>query len=337
MIAAMICMITSLTSEVTTALNATPMTTATARSSTFPRITNLRKSSNILLIVPPGCDSISPIMRAIDACRARTRSAIGPRWSLSYPGAKVASLPRAQCRPRRAWCLTADQRLRALARRQHGVFLSLGRSSSSGFTRPTIPRRLERGVWEEVMPRVYRSSPCEAVDWRQITMAAHARRPGGVACRARPRVRCTASSSATNRRRSSRPRPSRTSVLPAAVHTTTDLALRWIVRPCDGIPATTAVAHPDRSGRSSSRSRASRTCSTPRSSSGWSRWIGSRREPRSSGRRAAMAAPSCWRCSSSGIPTSLAPRTSGRRKVLRVGPTARSARAAGQLPRAGRR
>src|SRR5262245_1565947 len=42
--AAMTCMTTSLTSEFTTALNATPMTTATARSTTLPRRTNAWKS-----------------------------------------------------------------------------------------------------------------------------------------------------------------------------------------------------------------------------------------------------------------------------------------------------
>ena len=48
-IAAMICMSTSSTSEFTTALNATPMTTATARSSTFPRMMKSRKSFSQLL------------------------------------------------------------------------------------------------------------------------------------------------------------------------------------------------------------------------------------------------------------------------------------------------
>src|SRR5438105_9297314 len=47
-IAATSCMITSFTSELTTALNAMPMITATARSRTLPRITKSRKSLSSL-------------------------------------------------------------------------------------------------------------------------------------------------------------------------------------------------------------------------------------------------------------------------------------------------
>src|SRR4051812_27434224 len=59
-IAAMICISTSLTSELTTALNATPITTATARSRTFPRMTKSRKSFTRSCILPP---VVPPTMR----------------------------------------------------------------------------------------------------------------------------------------------------------------------------------------------------------------------------------------------------------------------------------
>ena len=61
---------------------------------------------------------------------------------------------------------TTDQRLRALARRQHGVFL-LRQVVDLGIPRSTIRRRIERNVWEEILPRVYRSSVARPVDWRQ--------------------------------------------------------------------------------------------------------------------------------------------------------------------------
>src|SRR5881394_3909703 len=63
-----------------------------------------------------------------------------------------------------------EQRLRALARRQHGVFL-LRQAVEFGFARSTIARRLECCSWEEVLPRVYRSAVARPVDWRQLTMA----------------------------------------------------------------------------------------------------------------------------------------------------------------------
>ena len=63
-----------------------------------------------------------------------------------------------------------DDKLRSLARRQHGVF-SLAQTIDLGFARSTVRRRLERGVWESVAPRVYRSAVARPVDWRQATMA----------------------------------------------------------------------------------------------------------------------------------------------------------------------
>jgi hypothetical protein len=63
-----------------------------------------------------------------------------------------------------------DQRLRALARRQHGVF-SLKQVLDLGFKRSTITRLLERRVWEAVVPRVYRAAAARPLDWRQVTMA----------------------------------------------------------------------------------------------------------------------------------------------------------------------
>jgi len=62
------------------------------------------------------------------------------------------------------------QRLRAVARRQQGVF-SLKQAVELGFPRSTIADFLERHLWEEVIRRVYRSAAARPVDWRQLTMA----------------------------------------------------------------------------------------------------------------------------------------------------------------------
>jgi very-short-patch-repair endonuclease len=61
-------------------------------------------------------------------------------------------------------------RLRALARRQQGVF-SLKQALELGYPRSTIARLLERQAWEEVVPRVYRPAATRPIDWRQSTMA----------------------------------------------------------------------------------------------------------------------------------------------------------------------
>lgn len=63
-----------------------------------------------------------------------------------------------------------DEQLRALARRQHGVF-SLKQAVALGYPRSTIARALERRTWEAVVPRVYRAAVARPVDWRQLTMA----------------------------------------------------------------------------------------------------------------------------------------------------------------------
>ncbi len=132
--------------------------------------------------------------------------------------------------------LTTDQRLRALARRQHGVFL-LGQAVEIGFTRPVIQRRLGRNVWEQVMPRVYRSSPTRAVDWRQVVM--------GLALVTRG-VASGPTAGALyglvpppHRPEVIAPRPSRL-VLPGAVHTTAALPSDDVTV-VDGIPATSPV------------------------------------------------------------------------------------------------
>jgi very-short-patch-repair endonuclease len=65
---------------------------------------------------------------------------------------------------------TRTDQLRVLARRQHGVF-SLKQAVELGFARSTIGRLLERGDWEQVVPRAYRSAVARPVDWRQSTMA----------------------------------------------------------------------------------------------------------------------------------------------------------------------
>lgn len=64
---------------------------------------------------------------------------------------------------------TFDRELRAVARRQQGVFL-LRQAVELGFSRPMIQRRLARHTWEEILPRVYRSSAARPVDWRQVAM-----------------------------------------------------------------------------------------------------------------------------------------------------------------------
>jgi very-short-patch-repair endonuclease len=64
-----------------------------------------------------------------------------------------------------------DDKLRVLARRQHGVF-SLEQTIELGFARSTVARLLNRGVWEVVAPKVYRSAVARPIDWRQSTMAA---------------------------------------------------------------------------------------------------------------------------------------------------------------------
>jgi len=66
--------------------------------------------------------------------------------------------------------MSANEHLRALARRQHGVF-SLKQAVELGIARTTIARQVERRAWEEVVPRVYRAE-ARPVDWRQATMAA---------------------------------------------------------------------------------------------------------------------------------------------------------------------
>jgi very-short-patch-repair endonuclease len=112
-----------------------------------------------------------------------------------------------------------NPQVRALARRQHGVF-SLKQVVALGYARSTIARLVERGVWEEVAPRVYRAAASRPVDWRQLLMATLLL-TGGVAGHrsagallelvAPPRVPEVIA-----------PRPPRPS-LPAIVHTTTTL------------------------------------------------------------------------------------------------------------------
>ena len=64
---------------------------------------------------------------------------------------------------------TNDQRLRTLARRQHGVFL-LRQAVEIGWARSSIRLRIERHEWEVVVPRVYRAAVSRPVDWRQLAM-----------------------------------------------------------------------------------------------------------------------------------------------------------------------
>jgi very-short-patch-repair endonuclease len=75
--------------------------------------------------------------------------------------------------------MQAHRQLRALARRQHGVF-SLKQVVALGYARSTIARLVERDVWEELVPRVYRTAASRPVDWRQL-LTATLLRTGGVA------------------------------------------------------------------------------------------------------------------------------------------------------------
>ena len=77
-----------------------------------------------------------------------------------------------------------DARVRRLSvhtRVQHGVF-TLAQALTSGFSRATVRRRIEQGVWEELAPRVYRVALAGDADWRALTLAT-ALSTGGVACR----------------------------------------------------------------------------------------------------------------------------------------------------------
>jgi very-short-patch-repair endonuclease len=60
--------------------------------------------------------------------------------------------------------------LQEFARRQYSIF-TLAQALESGFTRPVIRRKLERGEWQEVEHRVYRVGTAGALDWRGRLMA----------------------------------------------------------------------------------------------------------------------------------------------------------------------
>jgi very-short-patch-repair endonuclease len=66
--------------------------------------------------------------------------------------------------------VSPELELRAIARRQHGVF-TLTQVLGCGFTRPLVRRLIERRVWEELASRVYRVAASRPVDWRQRQMA----------------------------------------------------------------------------------------------------------------------------------------------------------------------
>jgi very-short-patch-repair endonuclease len=75
--------------------------------------------------------------------------------------------------------MSPERQLNVIARRQHGVF-ALPQVLQCGFTRPLVRRLLERRVWEEIVPRVYRVAASRPIDWRQRQMAL-ALATGGVA------------------------------------------------------------------------------------------------------------------------------------------------------------
>jgi hypothetical protein len=197
--------------------------------------------------------------------------------------------------------------LRSHARRQHGVF-TLAQALACGYSRATVRRRIAAATWQEPAPRVYRVALGADPDWYALTMA-HALSSGGVACRrsalalyglmtppAHPEVLAGRAQRTTSRQ------PQRsTDCLPCSDTTTVDGARRR--RPC-ARSSTSVVGW---------RPTCSRTCSTRRSSAGWSPSSDSRLVPVSSGRRGGTAVRSCCGCSPSAIPSSGARRTSGKR------------------------
>ena len=60
--------------------------------------------------------------------------------------------------------------LQEFARRQHSTF-TLAQAVASGFTRPVIRRKLERGEWDEIEPRAYRVAIAGPLEWRARLMA----------------------------------------------------------------------------------------------------------------------------------------------------------------------
>jgi hypothetical protein len=129
-----------------------------------------------------------------------------------------------------------EDRLRALARRQHGVF-SLRQAIDVGFPRSTIAGLLDRGTWEAVVPRVYRPAAARPIDWRQTTMAATLR-TGGVAA-GRSAAALFELVQAPNVPEVIALRPSR-AALDAVVRTTTELPGTDCTM-ADGIPSTNPV------------------------------------------------------------------------------------------------
>ena len=60
--------------------------------------------------------------------------------------------------------------LQEFARRQHSTF-TLAQAVASGFSRPVIRRKLERGEWTEVESRVYRVAAAGPLEWRARLIA----------------------------------------------------------------------------------------------------------------------------------------------------------------------
>lgn len=63
-----------------------------------------------------------------------------------------------------------QRRLRADAQRQHGVF-TLQQALEAGYSRSSVRRQVQRGTWEQVGPRVFRSLPAARLAWRAALMA----------------------------------------------------------------------------------------------------------------------------------------------------------------------
>jgi very-short-patch-repair endonuclease len=129
-----------------------------------------------------------------------------------------------------------EDRLRALARRQHGVF-SLTQAIAAGFPRSTIAGLLDRGTWEAVVPRVYRSTAARPIDWRQTTMAATLLTGGVAAGRSAAALFDLVPAPSLPELIARRPS---SAGLVAVVHTTTDLPGTDCTT-VDGIPSTNPV------------------------------------------------------------------------------------------------
>ena len=264
--------------------------------------------------VPPRRPTTCPANHArVSTTCGRKRVALRRHGSLSYPGAKMAALPRSHRDRGGAHVDRNDQRLRALARAPARRVHASRRPSSCGFAESTIASPARAPGLGGGRARVYRvarrrgRSTGGSCRWRSRWSPAASRQRMTAGGALRPR-RAAAACPRCSRCARRGPR------CPPPCTPPTDLPAVRRAPTVDGIPATTPARTLDRPRRRSCRSPASRTCSTPRSCSGSSRSSGSRHAHASCGRRGGTGAPSSSSCSTRGIPSLPGPRTSGRRR-----------------------